>query len=46
MTTVYTLLQAENIKFALEQQMMFFARLVGKFQVADDISPIKIDNFD
>ena len=38
--------QAENIKFTLEQAMMFFARLVGKFEVADDITPIKIDNFD
>lgn len=39
-------LQAANIKFTLEQQMMFFARLVGQVQVADDITPIKIDNFD
>jgi dipeptidyl aminopeptidase/acylaminoacyl peptidase len=38
--------KAENIKFTLEQQMVFFARLVGKFKVADDIIPIKIDNFD
>ncbi|KAG9450844.1 hypothetical protein H6P81_010809 [Aristolochia fimbriata] len=38
--------KAENIKFTLEQQMVFFARLVGHFQVADEISPIKIDNFD
>ncbi|KAL3514539.1 hypothetical protein ACH5RR_027256 [Cinchona calisaya] len=38
--------KAENIKFTLEQQMVFFARLVGKFKVADEISPIKIDNFD
>jgi acetyl esterase/lipase len=38
--------QAENIKFTLEQQMVFFARLVGKFEVADDITPIKIENFD
>uniref|UniRef100_A0A1D1XEX2 Dipeptidyl peptidase family member 6 n=1 Tax=Anthurium amnicola TaxID=1678845 RepID=A0A1D1XEX2_9ARAE len=38
--------KAENIKFTLEQQMMFFARLVGNFNVADEISPIKIDNFD
>ncbi|KAL2455144.1 alpha/beta-Hydrolases superfamily protein [Abeliophyllum distichum] len=38
--------KAENIKFTLEQQMMFFARLVGHFQVADDITPIKIDNLD
>lgn len=39
-------MQAENIKFTLEQQMVFFARLVGHFNVADDINPIKIDNFD
>ncbi|PAN24796.1 hypothetical protein PAHAL_4G252900 [Panicum hallii] len=38
--------KAENIKFTLEQQMVFFARLVGKFEVADEITPIKIDNFD
>ncbi|PKA50012.1 acylaminoacyl-peptidase [Apostasia shenzhenica] len=38
--------KAENIKFTLEQQMMFFARLVGNFEVADRIDPIKIDNFD
>ncbi|KAL5777849.1 hypothetical protein ACOSP7_010775 [Xanthoceras sorbifolium] len=38
--------KAETIKFALEQQMVFFARLVGHFDVADVITPIKIDNFD
>ena len=38
--------QAENIIFTLEQQMVFFARLVGHFEVADDITPIKIDNLD
>ncbi|KAG2394639.1 uncharacterized protein HKW66_Vig0079860 [Vigna angularis] len=38
--------KAENIMFTLEQQMVFFARLVGHFNVADDITPIKIDNFD
>lgn len=38
--------KAENIKFTLEQQMMFFARLVGHFEVADEIIPIKIENFD
>eukprot|EP00262_Sarcandra_glabra_P005592 TRINITY_DN17314_c0_g1_i1.p1 TRINITY_DN17314_c0_g1~~TRINITY_DN17314_c0_g1_i1.p1 ORF type:complete len:675 (-),score=107.83 TRINITY_DN17314_c0_g1_i1:312-2336(-) len=38
--------KAENIKFALEQQMVFFARLIGHFQVADEISPIKIENYD
>lgn len=39
-------MQAENIKFTLEQQMLFFARLVGHFTVADEIDPISIDNFD
>lgn len=38
--------KAENIKHTLEQQMIFFARTVGKFQVADEISPVKIDNLD
>ncbi|XP_054817295.1 probable dipeptidyl-peptidase 5 [Prosopis cineraria] len=38
--------KAENIEFTLEQQMVFFARLIGHFKVADDITPIKIDNFD
>nr|CAB3467468.1 unnamed protein product [Digitaria exilis] len=38
--------KAENIKFTLEQQMVFFARLVGNFEVADNITPIKIENFD
>ncbi|KAF4346569.1 uncharacterized protein LOC115695570 [Cannabis sativa] len=38
--------KAENIKFTLEQQMVFFARLVGHFKVADEITPIKIDNVD
>ncbi|CAI0558446.1 unnamed protein product [Linum tenue] len=38
--------KAENIKFTLEQQMVFFARLVGHFNVADEITPIKIENFD
>ncbi|KAK1429334.1 hypothetical protein QVD17_11541 [Tagetes erecta] len=37
---------AENIKFTLEQQMVFFARLVGHFKVADEFTPVKIDNFD
>ena len=26
--------------------MVFFARVVGHFEVADQITPIKIDNFD
>ncbi|XP_047979926.1 dipeptidyl-peptidase 5 isoform X1 [Salvia hispanica] len=38
--------KAENIKYTLEQQMVFFARLVGKHTVADDIIPIKVDNLD
>ncbi|KAL2322646.1 hypothetical protein Fmac_027025 [Flemingia macrophylla] len=38
--------KAENNKFTLEQEMVFFARLIGHFNVADDITPIKIDNFD
>ncbi|PNX62482.1 dipeptidyl peptidase family member 6, partial [Trifolium pratense] len=38
--------KAENIKYTLEQQMVFFARLIGRFNVADDITPVKIDNFD
>ncbi|CAN6583306.1 unnamed protein product [Malus baccata var. baccata] len=38
--------KAENIKFTLEQQMVFFARLVGHFKVADEITPIRIDNYD
>lgn len=38
--------QAENIKNTLEQEMTFFARLIGGFKVADDITPIHIDNYD
>ncbi|GMI96757.1 hypothetical protein like AT5G36210 [Hibiscus trionum] len=38
--------KAENIKSTLEQQMVFFARLIGRFSVADPITPIKIYNFD
>ncbi|KAL9281369.1 putative bleomycin hydrolase [Arabidopsis thaliana] len=38
--------KAENIKYTLEQQMVFFARVVGGFKVADNITPLKIDNFD
>ncbi|XVE70004.1 hypothetical protein DITRI_Ditri10aG0036900 [Diplodiscus trichospermus] len=38
--------KAENIKFTLEQQMVFFARLLGRFSVADPITMIKVDNFD
>ena len=42
----YGISQAENIKFTLEQQMVFFARMVGHFEVADEITPIRIDNVD
>ncbi|CAN6179054.1 unnamed protein product, partial [Urochloa humidicola] len=38
--------KAENIKFTLQQVMVFFARLVGKIKVADEITSIKIENFD
>ncbi|KAI3947649.1 hypothetical protein MKX01_034314 [Papaver californicum] len=38
--------KAENIKHTVEQQMMFFARLIGHFKVADEITPIKVDNVD
>ncbi|XP_004248740.1 dipeptidyl-peptidase 5 [Solanum lycopersicum] len=38
--------KAESIKYTLEQQMVFFARTVGHFAVADDITPTHIDNFD
>ncbi|KAA8536168.1 hypothetical protein F0562_028646 [Nyssa sinensis] len=38
--------KAENIKFTLEQQMVFFARTVGHFTVADEITPVRIENFD
>ncbi|XP_027092694.1 probable dipeptidyl-peptidase 5 isoform X2 [Coffea arabica] len=38
--------KAETIKFTLEQQMVFLARMVGHFDVADEITPIRIDNFD
>eukprot|EP00252_Welwitschia_mirabilis_P015017 TRINITY_DN33129_c0_g1_i1.p1 TRINITY_DN33129_c0_g1~~TRINITY_DN33129_c0_g1_i1.p1 ORF type:complete len:740 (-),score=130.98 TRINITY_DN33129_c0_g1_i1:162-2186(-) len=38
--------KAENIKNTLEQQMVFFARLVGNFKVADHIVPVPIQNID
>ncbi|XP_010551210.1 PREDICTED: uncharacterized protein LOC104821889 isoform X2 [Tarenaya hassleriana] len=38
--------KAENIKYTLEQQMLFFARVIGGFDVADEIIPLEIDNFD
>lgn len=45
-TNVSAAVQAENIKNTLEQEMTFFARLIGGFKVADDITPIHIDNYD
>ncbi|XAR59475.1 Bleomycin hydrolase [Bertholletia excelsa] len=38
--------KAENIKFTLEQQMLFFSRTVGHFTPADEIVPVHVDNFD
>ncbi|KAJ7536999.1 hypothetical protein O6H91_12G091700 [Diphasiastrum complanatum] len=38
--------KAENIRYTLEQEMLFFARLVGGFEVADDITPVHVDNLD
>ncbi|KAF3659069.1 putative 60S ribosomal protein L36-2-like [Capsicum annuum] len=38
--------KAESIKYTLEQQVVFFARTVGHFAVAEDITPTHIDNFD
>ncbi|KAM7474911.1 hypothetical protein LguiB_022154 [Lonicera macranthoides] len=38
--------KAENIKSTMEQQMVFLARTVGNFTVADEITPFPIDNFD
>ncbi|KAG6434606.1 hypothetical protein SASPL_106244 [Salvia splendens] len=38
--------QAKNIKYTLEQQMVFFARLLGKHTVADNVIPVKVDNLD
>ncbi|CAN6483874.1 unnamed protein product [Victoria cruziana] len=37
--------KAENIRFTLEQQMVFFARMLD-IQVVDEINPIHIDNID
>ena len=36
----------KNIKFTLEQQMVFFVGLVGRFKVVDEITLIKVDNFE
>ncbi|KAK3025622.1 hypothetical protein RJ639_042120 [Escallonia herrerae] len=38
--------KADNIKNTLEQEMVFFARTVGRFKVGDEITPIRIENFD
>lgn len=39
--------QGENIKYTMEQQMVFLALTVGNFTVADEITPfLAIDNFD
>eukprot|EP00250_Pteridium_aquilinum_P033253 c5368_g1_i1 orf=21-2150(+) len=38
--------KAENIKFTLEQEMVFFARVLGCFTVADEIVPVGVDNLD
>eukprot|EP00850_Spirogloea_muscicola_P008728 SM000047S16867 [mRNA] locus=s47:400272:406355:+ [translate_table: standard] len=38
--------KAENQKNTLEQEMLFFARVLGGFLPADPIKPIHIDNFD
>eukprot|EP00249_Psilotum_nudum_P012212 c23653_g1_i1 orf=384-2570(-) len=38
--------KAENVKYTLEQEMVFFARLIGNFKVADNIKPTHIENFD
>ncbi|EFJ36425.1 hypothetical protein SELMODRAFT_78836 [Selaginella moellendorffii] len=37
--------KAENIKYTLEQEMLFFARLIGGFLPADKIDPVHVDNF-
>ncbi|KAM1289495.1 hypothetical protein ACFX2I_016752 [Malus domestica] len=38
--------EAESTKFTLEQQMIVFSRLVGRFKVAEEITPTRIDNLD
>ncbi|CAN6682081.1 unnamed protein product [Malus baccata var. baccata] len=35
-----------STKFTLEQQMIVFSRLVGRFKVAEEITPTRIDNLD
>ncbi|KAL2652790.1 hypothetical protein R1flu_020918 [Riccia fluitans] len=39
-------LKAGNIKKTLEQEMVFFARVIGGFKVADNVTPVHIYNFD
>ncbi|KAL2652792.1 hypothetical protein R1flu_020920 [Riccia fluitans] len=39
-------LKAGNIKYTLEQEMVFFARVIGGFKVADNVTPVHIYNFD
>jgi dipeptidyl aminopeptidase/acylaminoacyl peptidase len=39
-------LKAENIKNTLEQEIVFFARMIGGFQVAENITPVYVDNYD
>ncbi|MCO5588779.1 hypothetical protein L7F22_042738 [Adiantum nelumboides] len=38
--------KAENIKYTLEQEMVFFARILDNFTVADEIAPVHVDNLD
>ncbi|XP_020588932.1 uncharacterized protein LOC110030530 isoform X2 [Phalaenopsis equestris] len=40
------LVEFEGEQHGFRKQMVFFARTVGHFKVADPIVPIKIDNFD
>ncbi|BBN00021.1 hypothetical protein MPTK1_1g25790 [Marchantia polymorpha subsp. ruderalis] len=39
-------LKAENIKHQLEQEMTFFARLIGGFKMAEEVTPLRIENYD
>lgn len=38
--------KAVNIKYTLEQEMLFFSRVMGGFTVADKIDPVHVDNLD
>ncbi|KAH6557494.1 hypothetical protein KP509_1Z111200 [Ceratopteris richardii] len=38
--------KAENIMYTLEQEMAFFARVLKSFSVADEITPVHVDNLD